>query len=48
MDLDFTFRDYKKFRSDSKLIVGAEQPDADSHAVNADGSRRLETVASDP
>ena len=32
MDLDFTFRDYKKFRSDSKLIVGTEQPDADSHS----------------
>jgi hypothetical protein len=30
MDLDFTFRDYKKFRSDSKLIVETEQPDADS------------------
>jgi len=28
MDLDFTFHDYKKFRSDSKLIVGTEQPDA--------------------
>jgi hypothetical protein len=32
MDLDFTFRDYKKFRSDSKLIVGTEQPDADSQS----------------
>jgi len=29
MDLDTTFRDYKKFRSDSKLIVGTGQPDAD-------------------
>ena len=27
MDLDFTFRDYKKFRSDSKLIVGTGQPE---------------------
>ena len=32
MDLEFTFRDYKKFRSDSKLIVGTEQPEADSHS----------------
>jgi hypothetical protein len=32
MDLDFTFRDYKKFRSDSKLIVGREQPDAGPHS----------------
>ena len=32
MDFDTTFRDYKKFRSDSKLIVGTEQPDADSHS----------------
>jgi hypothetical protein len=32
MDLDFTFRDYKKFRSDSKLIVGTEQPDAGSQS----------------
>jgi hypothetical protein len=32
MDLDFTFRDYKKFRSDSKLIVGTEQPDTDLHS----------------
>ena len=32
MDFDTTFRDYKKFRSDSKLIVGTEQPDAGSHS----------------
>ena len=32
MDLDFTFRDYKKFRSDSKLIVGTEQPGAGSQS----------------
>jgi hypothetical protein len=32
MDLEFTFRDYKKFRSDSKLIVGKEQPDAGSQS----------------
>jgi hypothetical protein len=32
MDLDFTFRDYKKFRSDSRLIVGTEQPEAGSQS----------------
>jgi hypothetical protein len=32
VDFDNTYRDYKKFRSDSKLIVGAEPPDAGSHS----------------
>jgi hypothetical protein len=28
IDFDTTYRDYKKFRSDSRLIVGTGQPDA--------------------
>lgn len=32
MDFDTTYRDYRKFRTDSKLIVGTPQPDAGSRS----------------
>lgn len=32
MDLDTTYRDYKKFRSDSKLIIGTAKADTDSRS----------------